>query len=210
MKHLGLKIGILSLAAAGFASADLVCPAVGATATGCGALITITDDGLNDGGLLFNVTEPGNGNPYDGTEDTLVGVVNNSASQTVSAISLSSSLAIFGLDNDGMCLSTFYGQGAIGTNSCSASDAAGTDPGDYSGDAVSFSITDTQDGIVTFIGGLAPGATQFFSLEENIAGGVQDGGSFSAGSASPEPGTIALLGIGLGLVLFGRRRIAAR
>ena len=142
-------------------------------ASDCGAVITITDNG--SGGVNFTVTTPGNGNPYDGSEDTLIGVWNETAATTVSAIALSSSLDIFGLDGDGMC--TYYGPGAVGTNSCSSADAAGTDPGDYSGEDVSFAITDSFDGTVSFNGGLAAGATQFFSLEDNIVGGVSGGGT---------------------------------
>src|SRR6516164_5840116 len=54
-------------------AAEAVCPGVH-DATDCGVLITIAADGS------VSLTSPaGTGNPYDGNDDTLVGVVNESA-----------------------------------------------------------------------------------------------------------------------------------
>ena len=73
----------------------LECPAVGADSS-CALLINLTDDGPQ---VLADATQ----GPYDGADDTLVGVVNNS-SASVSSLPLSSStLPIFGFDGDGLC-----------------------------------------------------------------------------------------------------------
>jgi hypothetical protein len=85
-------------------SAPTAAPAVGTGAVGsangtstCGVLITLNPNGQNP-----SITTPGNGNPYDGTEDTLVGIQNNSGG-SVSSITLSSGSPIFGFDADGPC-----------------------------------------------------------------------------------------------------------
>jgi len=69
------------------------------SATGCGVLITVNADGT------VSVTAEGNGNPYDGVEDTLVGIQNNSDA-TVTSITLTgsnNSVGIFAFDGDGPC-----------------------------------------------------------------------------------------------------------
>jgi hypothetical protein len=76
------------------------------TATGCGALITVSAVDGNGNATAFTVTNLGNGNPYDGTEDTLFGIVNNSGG-TLNSIFLSSPDTTFGgifnFDGDGPC-----------------------------------------------------------------------------------------------------------
>src|SRR5215470_6605196 len=136
-----------------------VCPVVGASSN-CGVTIT-----LNPGGTT-TVTASGIG-PYDGTEDTLVGVVNNSGG-TVNSILLSSkTLAIFGFDGDG--LETYISppkggatgyEGAISTNgSFNTSGPLDTFSGITAG---------LKSGTLNFPGGLVNGGSAFFSLEEPL------------------------------------------
>jgi hypothetical protein len=212
MKRILTTFLFLGVIATGSLRADALCPDTtpfGGQATACGTIINITDNG--SGGLTFTVTDPGNGNPFDaiGGDDTLIGVQNNTAATTIEAITLSSSLGIFAFDNDGMC--AFYGAGPIGTNGCSAAGAAGTDPDDYSGTQVTLTCTDCVGftaGTAAFLGGLAPGATQFFSLEEDLVG-AGNGGSITV-TGTPEPGTIVLLLGGLGALAVGRRRLTSK
>src|SRR5712691_8417562 len=74
------------------------CPAIGASPS-CAILIEFTDSGIN----IFKDLSVG---PYDGIEDTLVGVQNDS-SATVGKIALSgvgtSGFPIFEFDADGIC-----------------------------------------------------------------------------------------------------------
>src|SRR5579862_5190949 len=112
---------ILGIAATSCLRADSICPATG-VATGCGVLITITDTGS---GPVLGVTMPGNGNPYDGSDDTLVGVINDTAGDTITSFILSFSSDIFGFDGDGMC--TYYGVGTHGANTCGTNDFHATD-----------------------------------------------------------------------------------
>jgi hypothetical protein len=76
------------------------------TATGCGALITVLQVDEAGNATAFTVTTLGNGNPYDGIEDTLFGIVNNSGG-SLKSITLSSPDTTFGgiffFDGDGPC-----------------------------------------------------------------------------------------------------------
>ncbi|MEO6195143.1 MAG: N-acetylmuramoyl-L-alanine amidase [Thermoanaerobaculia bacterium] len=117
------------------ASAIGNCPAIGQSPS-CSVLITI----VPDGSLVIQVDPQVP--PYDGVEDELVGVVNNSGA-SVYGIALSGS-DIFGFDGDGA------GPG-----------------GNYNGPGNSFTVIDSDHGIVNFTGanGLAAGGFSWFSLE---------------------------------------------
>jgi hypothetical protein len=165
------------------------CPTVGYN-TGCAVLITINNSGTPT--VEVDATQ----GPYDRSEDTLVGVLNNS-SYSVDSLQLSSSTGIFGFDGDGMCSASF---GAAGN--CSQGLGQG-DPYDYAGDLVTFTITDANDGRVNFVGGLAPGASAYFSLEENLTASDITAGPTTA----PEPASYYLLSTGLaGCFWFAKRR----
>src|SRR5690348_1598166 len=88
---------LLFLLAAGPAKAG-ICPAVG-LASDCGVVINVT---AASGGVAtaFSVTNVGNGNPYDGVEDTLVGLTNNSGA-TLTSINLSAPSSAFAFFFDG-------------------------------------------------------------------------------------------------------------
>ncbi|MGD1059295.1 MAG: Ig-like domain-containing protein, partial [Solirubrobacteraceae bacterium] len=64
--------------------------------TGCQFLITVTGSGSP------TVAEDASQGPYDGEDDTLVGI-QNSSSTPVSSIPISSENDIFGFDGDGLC-----------------------------------------------------------------------------------------------------------
>jgi hypothetical protein len=75
------------------------CPAIGKD-TACGITITISDTGA--------ITAATGQGPYDGIDDTLVGVINNSK-LPIFALGLNSTKNIFGFDGDG--LTSFGGAG---------------------------------------------------------------------------------------------------
>jgi hypothetical protein len=159
------------------------CPAIGSN-TSCALLIVISDSGIQILG------DPSQG-PYDGSDDTLFGVVNESSVPQVSLqLQSPDDNDIFGFDGDGIC--TFAtggfsatngttGTGYAGDGYCNSSQLQGLDPGnsadplgsDYQGPDNTFSniSDDLTSGQVNFDAPLAPGASTYFSLEEALTTG---------------------------------------
>ena len=152
-----LIAGIVTLAFASAASASPPtppfnqCVPVGASPS-CETLVII-----NANGSLSSFSDPSVG-PFDGVEDTLIGVENRSSS-TAKSISLSGP-NIFGLEGDGICAEGLYSP---------APPECPYGPTGYEGPNTSFNITNANEGLVEFPAGLAPGASTYFSLEENIS-----------------------------------------
>jgi len=169
-----------------------------AAATGCNTVITIGVSGSS------TITIP-DSSPYDGSEDNLVGVVNNS-SLVINSLTLGGG-NIFGFDADGICTFTF-----TGSSYCSSSQKGGTDPQDYQGPTSTFTVTNSGSGTVNFSPGVAAhGGTAYFSLEEAPSTSLTVtgvGGSPGPGSSVPEPSTILLVAGGLGLAALRRKRVA--
>ena len=129
-----------------------------------------------------------NADPYDGNDDALVGVVNNTGSVYTGSFTLSGSGnggGLFGFDGDGICT---YTNAAYCTSA----------PTGYEGPLNTFTniSADQTTGTVSFAGaGIPIGGTSFFSLEGSPAsiasgGGINPGGG---GSSVPEPATILVL-----------------
>ncbi|MGH8155642.1 MAG: PEP-CTERM sorting domain-containing protein [Rhodanobacteraceae bacterium] len=172
-------------------SANPPCPQLG-HADGCNTIIT-----LNAGGTAsITITTAA---PYDGVEDQLVGVINNTGS-TIGGITLSGS-DIFGFDGDGAFSSAcdFSGGAPYPCGTPTPGDTTG-----YAGAGTSFTVTDSNTGTVNFLNGLMNGANIVFSLEE----APNTGGFTVTGTKGvPEPGNLILFGIGLaGIALLSRQR----
>jgi hypothetical protein len=194
------------------------CPSVGASSFqgdnsayitaggGCNAIVTVTTTG--------STVAIVNSNPYDGSDDTLVGVVNNTAT-TLSQITVSGS-NISGFEGDGIC--TFGAGGLAGTTFTAGSSAYcttqalnGTDPQDYQGPAQTFTNFASGSAVtIVFSPPLAPGGTSFFSLEEapsNTLVVTAPGGP--PVTTTPVPSSLFLAGIGIlalsGFYFYSRR-----
>ncbi len=151
------------------------CPAVSSDSS-CAILIIINPDASLT--ILQDASQP----PFDkakgapGAEDTLVGVVNGSGVVVPSIALGSSGLPLFAFDADGLCKFTFSGSGY-----CAATPKPVTG---YEGPDSFFSkiSSNKHDGTVNFTdagGGLAAGASTYFSLEETLTPS-----SFATGAAS--------------------------
>ena len=148
--------------------ANAQCPPVGAD-TACGVVVTILDIGTGKAPCISNcVVISNNQGPYDGIDDTLVGIVNSSKIPIASVV-LTSGVGgsdIFGFDGDGICgISPNTGLPYV-----PAPPACPYGPTGYEGPGVSFSniSADQTTGTVTFTPPIAPGGTAYFSLENSL------------------------------------------
>jgi hypothetical protein len=149
------------LFAAGTASAALTqCPVLGYD-TGCAILFTV-----NANGSVTTSTDPTQG-PYEGVEDSLIGIQNNSTGNVTSLTLFGA--GIFGFETgaaaDGGCSGLYQGGPNFpGTYPTPAGCPFG--PTGYEGPGTSFSVTDANNGTVVFTGaGVAPGGHTWWTLE---------------------------------------------
>jgi hypothetical protein len=166
------------------------CPAVG-QAHGCAVLLVFQSDGT-----VSVLSDPNSGNPYDGSDDTEVGVLNDSG-VAIPDVTLTSAADIFGFDGDGICSGEFPGTPA----GCPFDTTGYAGPGvTYTGinaaqtsGVVNFAESCTGDtaSSCTASSGLNAGATAFFSLENDLTGAsiVIPKASPVISSTTPSPGT---------------------
>jgi len=202
-----LSLACVSLFGAALASGGFIqCPAVGSDTAGCELLVTInTVNGLGVAtGFTVTTASPDQG-PFDGVEDTLIGIQNASGGvfKSISFTNVfNGTTGAFNFsDGDGACTNL---------NTAVPGSCVGGDSSGYGGPGITYSgISGTimQNGTVNFLNGgagLANGGHAWFSLEERISATVLTSGA-------PEPGSVVLMGAGLaGLFLFARRRLTAR
>lgn len=177
------------------------CPAVGSDTNGCEFIITVT--AVNGVGVAtaftVAVNSPDQG-PYDGSDDTLVGIVNSSGS-VLRSITLSNAAGQFGFESDGACIGTFSpGPTAAQCLGGAFQTAGGASGPDYlSLTATSFSNITSTSGTVNF-NNIANGGTSWFSLEGALTAALITPGT---PPVTPAPSSLVLLSIGLaGLALF--------
>ena len=202
--------GAALLLAAGSANAATFgdFPNIGNNTAGAALLIT-----LGTGGATVS-TNPTNSGPYDGVEDTYIGVWNNSG-QVINSITLSGP-GIFGFDGDGIgvpdtatygangycigCGIAQYGAANANDTSMTTNASAG-----YGGPVGYFHVVDINNGTFFIPGGLGLDAITWFALEEPLRSadititGVND--------TVPLPAALPLFAGGLGVMgLVARRR----
>ena len=209
-----LAIGGAALVMAAGSAEAAIYPTVGAD-TGPGIIIT-----LNPGGS-GTLTVTGQG-PYDGVEDTYIGLENNSGatvnSIVISGPNISGGTSIFGFDGDGIgapVAGVYTGTGTHQYGTPNASDATGPcigtfcTGGGYGGPRGYFSgLIDgspNDSGTFNIVGGLADGDFTWFSLE-----GPLTDASFTVrvGATTPLPAALPLFASGLGVlgVVASRRK----
>lgn len=171
-------------------SAATVCPVFTGSSGACDLIFTFNADA--------SITTSGAGGSSIGGEDALIGVVNNTTTNLFSFKLDGGSVGIFGFDLDGV---DFYtGIPPIAGN---------PDTTTYGGPDAYFTNIVGNVGTVNFVSGIAPGATDYFSLEEAVslsAPPTVSGGN--GGTSVPEPGSMLLLAtglLGLGMVLRPKR-----
>ena len=171
------------------------CPGTFYSGGDCNLFITFNSDG--------SITTTGPGGTYDGSENSLIGVTNNSG-HTLFNFNISDSQNIFGdmetgLSGDGISSSSYEG--------AQYSQINGFDNTYYAGPDNYFTILTATSGIVNFINdgtynGLLNGTSSYFSLEYGI--------NLSAPpvitTGVPEPTTFAIMGAGLIVIAVARRR----
>ena len=170
------------------------CPALGNIGAGCNETIT-----LNAGTPPTATVTVDNSHPYDGADDQLVGVVNNTG-LTVTGITITGA-GIAGFDGDGGWAPN-GGCITAGSGSCftpSISNATGQ----YSGPNNLFTVVNINTINDVFATPLAPGGTTYFTLETPPTGSLNIG----IITGVPEPATLSIRGAALaGLGLLRRRR----
>lgn len=122
------------------------CPQVGESPS-CEILLIVNPDNT-----VSVVSDPAVG-PYDGGDDTLVGIINNSSSAVDAVTVTGDGTGLGGLDGDGLCTygvsgCPFGSTGYEGPNTKIVTDSTNLDSAE-----------------IDFTGGLAPKATAYFSLE---------------------------------------------
>jgi RHS repeat-associated protein len=124
------------------------CPAVGADIS-CAVLIVVGSGSIQ---VLVDSSQ----RPFDGADDTLVGVLNSSGS-TVAHIALSANAPVFSFDGDGICTFPQLSGCPFG-------------PTGYEGPGTVFSgiSPGATGGTVAFANGLSSGTFAYFSLEVAI------------------------------------------
>jgi hypothetical protein len=177
-------------------------PNIGNNTNGPALIITLNANNT------ATIAAGGSTGPYDGVEDTYIGVVNNSG-HTVNSINISSNQDIFGFDGDGIDGSNYLN---ISPNANDSTGYGGPN-GFFTNITSTFVPSFSESGTVNWIGGIANGGQDIFSLEEPLTAADFQGsnGGVTVGGV-PEPASWAMMLVGffgVGGLIRSRRRTMA-
>src|SRR6476646_281738 len=187
-------VAFLGTASTASASAFSQCPGVGLNPNGCQFLVTFNADGS----ITTQVASGTDNQPYDGVEDTLIGIQNNTSAPiltlTLGPAVGQSGLGPFGFDGDGACATI-----ACGNNDAAAFGYGGFVRNAAGGNVGNVTFTNIQNvnvfadkGTVVFgASGIPAGGSAWFSLEDRFTLH-----SFPTNRV-PEPTSLVLLGTGV-------------
>ena len=184
------------------------------TATTCNMVITFN----SNGGISTTFGPQTN---YDGIEDALIGVVNNSG-HAITSIDLSGR-GIFSFDGDGVDGYTGITNAAAGLSSQPFYNYVGSQLAvdQYGGADAYFTnvviglgyLGQNSSGTVNFLNGISgSGGQDYFALEKSISINAPPQITGTNLSATPEPSTLALFGTGIllmGVMAYRRKKAAA-
>jgi hypothetical protein len=166
-----LTVAVVGICASAASSASAAlfpqCPPVGNN-QGCSQLIVIN----HDGSVVVKVDPAAPPSGYDGVEDTLVGVQNNSPSAVKSINLASPGAAIFSFDNDGLCNPNSWPSApAVTPSNCPGPQGFGSTG--YEGPNNTFSniSSNFRTGSVNFTSAIAAGGSTYWGLEEALQAG---------------------------------------
>ena len=187
----GSLLGTIALvgASAGAASAAPLfpqCPPVGSN-QGCSQLIVVKKDGTAT--VKVDPAAPKNG--YDGVEDTLIGVQNNSG-RSVKSINLASpTQSIMAFDGDGLCNPSQWPAPTSHTTPPGCPGPQGFGKTGYEGPGNSFSNISSNflTGTVNFKPSIGPGKSAYFALEEAL-----QAGQLRSSTSGPIAGPVTVTG----------------
>jgi hypothetical protein len=199
----------------GFAIAPLMaepvsfpeCPAVSHDTTGCELLINVTAVNAMGFATAFTVsTSSPDLGPYDGSDDTLIGVLNSSPFTLFKLfLTVAPDIGTFAFDGDGACkgagspLASIYSPGPTAAQ-CLNGQYWTTDAMDYASTSVTFCSFSLASACVIVgepSGQLPPGGSSWFSLPGAIT---------ASEITAPEPAAAAPMAIGLAALDLRRRR----
>jgi hypothetical protein len=172
-----LALALLALASFATATASAQplfpqCPPVGNN-QGCSQLIVINPNSA----IVVKVDPAAPASGYDGSEDTLIGLQNNSP-RSVPAVDVASTTDIFGFDGDGVCNPLAWPSApAVTPSNCPGTQGFGSTG--YEGPNTTFFnlSANVQTGVVRFTTPIPPGGSAYWALEEALTPGQLLSGS---------------------------------